>query len=238
MNILSIGNSFSQDAQAYVKGVFEAAGVEALAANLYIGGCTLVRHWNNAASDIADYELEINGQSVGRNISIREALDMCDWDVITLQESSARSVEIGHFTPYLPKLAEYIRARCKKAKIALMQTWGYNDEKLHVIKNLGFSTPEAMFDASEKCYAEAKEMIGADLIIPAGKAIKNLYMAQAHSHRDGQHASLGLGRYTLALTWLKALCGIEATGNSFRDFSEELTDEQIKLAWESADNAF
>ena len=47
MRILAIGNSFSQDAFKYLHKVAEAAGKEVTTVNLYIGGCTLERHWNN-----------------------------------------------------------------------------------------------------------------------------------------------------------------------------------------------
>ena len=41
MNILSIGNSFSQDAQRYLHDIAKADGVVLSAFNLYIGGCPL-----------------------------------------------------------------------------------------------------------------------------------------------------------------------------------------------------
>ncbi|MGN1128615.1 MAG: DUF4886 domain-containing protein, partial [Candidatus Flemingiibacterium sp.] len=44
LKVLSIGNSFSQDAQRWLHDIAAADGVELLAKNLYIGGCSLERH--------------------------------------------------------------------------------------------------------------------------------------------------------------------------------------------------
>ena len=73
--ILSIGNSFSQDAQAYFKQIANAGGLEVFSVNLYIGGCSLQTHWLNAREELSLYDLEQNGKSTGMKISIREALE-------------------------------------------------------------------------------------------------------------------------------------------------------------------
>ena len=50
MNILSIGNSFSQDAQRYLHRIAKSAGVEMNTFNLCIGGCPLEHHYNHMLS--------------------------------------------------------------------------------------------------------------------------------------------------------------------------------------------
>ena len=238
MNVLSIGNSFSQDAQAYLHGVCSSAGVDVYAVNLYIGGCPLVKHLNNIKGNLADYDLEINGKFSGQKISIADALNLAEWDVITLQEASARAVEIAHFEPYISEICRYIKEKCPNAKIALHQTWGYSDELIQTINDLGFKTPMDMFGAVEENYKKIAKEIKADMIIPSGNAIKYLLENGYSSHRDGQHASLGAGRYALALTWLKALFGISPIGNSFRGFAVEMTEDEILAAQRAADLAF
>lgn len=47
MKILSIGNSFSQDAQRYLHRLAKHEGVQLKTVNLYIGGCSLQRHYEN-----------------------------------------------------------------------------------------------------------------------------------------------------------------------------------------------
>ena len=56
IRILAIGNSFSEDAvENNLWNMLDAAGIPAIVANLYIGGCTLERHWNNSTADAAEY---------------------------------------------------------------------------------------------------------------------------------------------------------------------------------------
>ena len=72
-------------------------------------------------------------------------------------------------------------------------------------------------------------------MIPSGDAFEYLYTKGCKGiHRDTFHSSLGIGRYTLALTWLEALTGVSAIGNSFRDFDLPLTEEEICLCQSAA----
>lgn len=235
MKILSIGNSFSEDAQAYLKGVCDAQGLEITCANLFIGGCTLVRHYNNMKNDAADYVYAVNGESTNEKISIREALLRDSWDVVTLQESSSRSGEIAHFEPYIYELIAFVKELCPGAKIALQQTWGYGSKLLHTMKNLGYSSTEEMFDKVESTYKTIAERVGADYLIPSGRVLKRLHTEGYNIHYDGQHASRGIGRYALALTWMRVLFGAKAQGNSFRDFEVFVSREEIEAAWAAVD---
>ena len=227
MKILSIGNSFSVDAHAYLKGVCDAAGVEIYAANLYIGGCSLVRHYNNMISNADEYVLYVNGSSTEKNISIDDALDMDEWDVITFQESSLMSVRLANFEPYITHLIAHAKEKHPRAKIAIHQTWGYGNAALGTIKNLGFLTPEEMFDAVEKNYVAISKSVGADIFIPSGRVLKRLYAEGYNVHlEDGHHAGRGIGRYALALTWLKVLFGTGVRGNSFDNFEIPISNEE------------
>ena len=51
-------------------------------------------------------------------------------------------------------------------------------------------------------------------------------------HRDALHASLGAGRYLLALTWYKTLTGRDISNNDFNDFDEPVSPEQRKAVIE------
>lgn len=237
MKILSIGNSFSQDAQRYLRDVCDAAGVEIKNTNLYVGGCTLERHYNNMINGYEDYRLEEFGNDTGRMISLKEALLSDDWDIVTLQEASIRSTKIYNYEPYISELAKYVRKLCPNAKIALHVTWAYCESN-NTTKNLGFYRHTDMFSAIEECYAKIKEIIGADILIPSGKTVALLYDKGYTVHRDGQHVSYGIGRYALALTWLKVLFGVKVRGNGFRGFPDDviITEEEISAAQSVVDD--
>ena len=88
MNILSIGNSFSTDAQRYLHQIARADGFQLNCFNLFIGGCSLSHHYRNMLSGERAYELEMNGESTGFRVSLGEALLSRDWDIVTLQQVS------------------------------------------------------------------------------------------------------------------------------------------------------
>ncbi len=228
MNILSIGNSFSQDAQRYLHRIAAADGVKLNTFNLYIGGCTLSTHYRNMLSQKAEYTLEMNGVSTGFKVSLEEALLNRDWDVITIQQASPKSPKYETYQPYLDELVEYVRACVPKAKLALHQTWAYEQDSPRLTERMGYCDHEAMFRDIEAANAKAFQEMEAEILIPAGKVFAALN-GKEKLHRDTFHASLGFGRYALGLTWYKALTGNGVEDNAFRDFDEELTEEQIAL---------
>lgn len=91
MKILAVGNSFSQDATAYLQPMARAGGFPVQAANLFIPGCSLEMHWKNAESGEAAYSFQVDGEDTGRMASLRESLTETAWDVVTLQQTNAHS---------------------------------------------------------------------------------------------------------------------------------------------------
>ena len=56
IKLLTIGNSFSQDAvEQYLYELADANGDTIIIGNMYIGGCSLERHYRNSMSYSADY---------------------------------------------------------------------------------------------------------------------------------------------------------------------------------------
>ena len=57
IKILTIGNSFSEDAvEQHLHDIAKADGVKVIIGNMYIGGCSLERHLNNAKDNKAAYK--------------------------------------------------------------------------------------------------------------------------------------------------------------------------------------
>ena len=225
MKILSIGNSFSQDAQRYLHRLAKHQGVELKTVNLYIGGCPLRTHYLNILDDVAAYDFQFNGESTGLKVSIRQALRSDNWDYVTIQQASHESARFETYAPYLATVAEYVRKYCPTAKLLVHQTWAYENGSQRLLDH-GFSSEEEMFQAVEKAYEKACEQISADGLIPAGKAMLTLSRAGLPVHRDTFHAKFGYGRYLLGLVWFKYLTGRDISGDDFNDFDEPVTEEQ------------
>ncbi|MBR6633114.1 MAG: DUF4886 domain-containing protein [Clostridia bacterium] len=233
MNILSIGNSFSQDAQRYLHRIAKADGFTLNTFNLYIGGCPLSLHYRNMLSEERAYTLEMNGESIGFKVSLKDALLNRDWDVVTIQQVSNLSPYYETYQPYLDKVVEYVRLCVPKAKIAIHQTWAYEQGSQRMNVELGYNDHVDMFKDIEASYKKAAEQINADLIIPSGKLFQRLIEAGIEKvHRDTSHAGFGLGRYALGLLWYSVLSGNGVKNNTFCDFDEEISEADIETAKE------
>ena len=231
IKVLSIGNSFSEDAQRYLYGIARADGVSIKTVNLYIGGCSLERHYRNMLSGNAVYDFQINGiTGTGIKISIDDALLLDDWDYITVQQQSSRSCDPETFVPYIDSLCERVRLCCPKAKLLLLETWGYKEGSGMLLKE-GYEKHEAMFFDIKKAYKKISKRINADGIIYAGDAVllankegyENIY-------RDEFHMSRTFGRYMIGLVFYGTLTNNPIENNTFRDFDEPLSDTDIALA--------
>ena len=239
MKILSIGNSFSQDAQRYLHRLALHEGVQLKTVNLYIGGCSLRRHYLNILDDNAAYDFQFNGESTGLKVSIRQAIVSDNWDYITLQQASHESAKPDSYTPYLEELAEYVRVYCPKAKLLIHQTWAYETGSIKLANQERFATDAEMFAAVEDAYNKAAALIEADGLIPAGKAMLTAAQTGIEKiHRDTYHASLGAGRYLLALCWFKYLTGKDISENNFNDFDVPVTEEERKIVIGAVNSAF
>ena len=237
MKILSIGNSFSQDAQRYLRRLAKHQGVDMKTVNLYIGGCPLRSHYLNILDDTVAYDFQFNGESTGLKVSIRQALRSDNWDYVTLQQASHDSARFETYEPYLQALTAYVKKYCPTAKLLVHQTWAYENGSQKLI-NQGFATDEEMFAQVEKAYEKAYKMISADGLIPAGKAMLQRSKAGLPVHRDTYHANLGAGRYLLALVWFKYLTGYDISANDFGEFDGTVTDEQRKAVSDSVNAVF
>ena len=230
MKILCIGNSFSQDATRYLHAIARADGERFEVANLYIGGCSLERHYRNMLSNERAYILNYNGQSTGFSVSLEEALLNREWTVITLQQASPLSFNPKTYEPYLQALVAHVRHCQPHAKLYLHQTWAYADGSER-LSGVGYASADEMLCDIRKSYALAAESIRADGLIPSGELMARLLRSGIDRvHRDTFHASLGLGRYALALLWYRVLMEKDVCSNRFCDLDEEVAPVQIDVA--------
>lgn len=230
MNVLAIGNSFSQDATRYLHGIARADGASIEVVNLYIGGCSLERHYRNMMADARAYELQYNGERTGFFVSLKEALSNRRWDVITLQQASPASFDKESYFPYITALAEYVRGFSPKAKLYIHQTWAYEEGSDRLLAFGRFEHASEMRETLISAYDDVAREICADGIIPSGRLFGELLENGIEKvHRDTYHASKGLGRYALALLWYAVLTGNSVAENRFCDFDEPISQEEIAI---------
>ena len=222
MKLLSIGNSFSQDAHKWLYDVCKSAGKEIYNANLYIGGCSLYAHWNKWLSGEEAYDYEIKGKAV-RKISLKKALSAEKWDVITFQQVSGHSGMYDTYEPFLSDLYREVKAICPDALFLIQKTWAYETDCVLEGFAAYNNDQRKMYECLCGAYNKASESIGAELI-PTGDVIQYLRDNTAEFdykngglslNRDGFHLSYNYGRYAAALTWYCKLFGAKSTDVDF-----------------------
>lgn len=230
MKILSIGNSFSQDATRYLHQIAASCGIEIQTENLYIGGCPLKLHYQNIIDNVPDYELWVNGENTDKKVSILAQLQKENWDYITLQQASRFSVDYSTYQPYLNELVRFIKSHCPAAKLVIHQTWAYEDDS-QMLFDVGYKTGAEMFADVKAAYEKAAADVQPFSMIPSGELFRKLLDSGIEKiHRDTFHASLGLGRYALALLWYRFFTGNRVDDVTFCDFDEPIPGAEIAIA--------
>jgi hypothetical protein len=134
LKVLMIGNSFSISCLRHLPDVARACGADLDLASLFIGGCSLERHWRNveaAAKDATFRPYRFDRVRNGRRIvekgaaNIPDALAMDRWDVVTIQQASHQSWRKSSYHPWGDRLVAKIRAIAPQARIFVQETWSY-----------------------------------------------------------------------------------------------------------------
>ena len=237
MNVLSIGNSFSHNPQAYLHAIAEVDGFHLDCYNLFLGGNLLAHAYRNSLDNERICDLEMNGMNVGFRVSLKEALLNRTWDVVTLQQMSLDSVNYDTYQPYLERLVEFIRLCSPKSKIAIQQTWAYGKDCPLLKTELGYSDRAEMFTALKDAYARAAEDVKPDFFIPSGELFEEMLASGVNGmYSDGMHASRGIGRYSLGLLWYRILTGRAVDSLEFKPTREEISDSDIATAKKCVNN--
>lgn len=235
MHVLAIANSFGQDALQYLNQIAKADGVEIEAINLMIGGCSLERHAKLlrqieatpkrlSVDEWSDrfYSLEINGEDTGEYISLKEALQIRNWDVVTFQQASHYSGVEESFEPYLSELLGIVKRTNPEAKCYMHETWAYEVDSEHEGFNTYGRDQGEMYRRLNSAYTRHANTHGLDLI-PVGRLIQDLRADRSFNVakggislcRDGFHLDFTYGRYAAGLLWYRKLSGRSVLENSF-----------------------
>lgn len=213
LKVLTIGNSFSDDAMEYVYKIAKEAGIAHVElGNLRSNSCSLATHVSNAKSNSKAYMFRYwaDGATTWKDTgtwnsgahNMRDAVTLTDWDYIVFQQVSSDS---GNASTYddLSELIEYVEPLCPEAKLAWHVTWSMRSD----YASSGPSYSAIIKAVNEKITTNKK----IDVIIPCGTAIENAktsYLTKVQIQRDSKHLSYGMGRYIAGLTLVKALTGL------------------------------
>ena len=240
VRILSIGNSFSEDAvEQHLYDIAAADGQKVIIGNMYIGGCSLEKHLKNANENRAAYKyrkIGLDGVKVEtKKFTLEQALADEEWDYVSFQQQSGRSGIYETWKISLPDLLAYVKARVPAhTQMMIHQTWAYDPTSTHKdFKNYNHDQ-KTMYSAIMKTVKKVSKLTGIKMVIPSGSAIQNARTTILRDQvtRDGYHMHKIYGRYTVACTWYEAIFKRSVIGNSY--LPKDMTEEQRLAAQKSA----
>ncbi len=173
VRLLTIGNSFAENALTYLPELVAASGNKLVYAKANLGGCTMKRHWDHVEKYEADPTDKAGAPYGGGKFSLAQLLRQDTWDVVTIQQVSWQSHDLSTYDPYAENLCNYIRRHAPQATILLHQTWAYRvDDPRFVPANEGKEphTHAIMYEQVRQAYHTMAVKLGIG-VIPSGDAM-------------------------------------------------------------------
>lgn len=233
INILFIGNSFTQDATEHLPAMLTASGIDNVyMTRLFHGGYTLPEYLQNF-----DNQNICAARSSGpgsKGWSSDEKLDDCpadalksrEWDIVVLQEHSGRKEGWewpGTLKDALAGLIDRIRSAQPNhiPTIVYLMPQTYSNGS-NVLKNSFSDNRYYMF--STTCFVAQKVLENTliDIVISTGAMLENLRTTSLNIDngmqltRDSYHMDYGISRYGAACTVFKTLI-TPTTGKQLED---------------------
>ena len=171
LRILLIGNSFSQNASTYLPELTKEGGYELTIGHAEIGGCSLQKHWELAELNRLEPD-NPNGKPYKGGNSLRMLLADGKWDVVSMQQFSYLSGDVGTYKPYINYLYDLVKSMQPDAKIVMHQTWAYRSDS----KSFGRIASDKRAESEDVMYEKSREAyhtIARELnipVIPTGDA--------------------------------------------------------------------
>ena len=214
--VLTIGNSFAENASIYASEIAYANNQKMVFGYLKYPSCSLQRHWNDIQNNVSEFKFRVTNETgAGTTVAdgssttytIQQAIDYADWDVVVFQQESSNARYYNTFSPYLQNLIDYVEGELPEARLLFHQVWRWGEwqaDQFDLIK-----------EASERMHKD----YGLQLI-PSGLAFEyareQLGSATIINEDDGhyQHANR-YGQYIEGCCYVATIFGIEIDANTF-----------------------
>lgn len=175
IRLLTIGNSFAENALQNLPAIAKAGGKELIVFRANIAGSALDQHARHLRQAYAgepagraykNVQDPIHG-GPRRDFTLPEALELAPWDVVTIQQVSSQSHRRQSYEPHARQLIEAIRKHAPTAEIIIHQTWAYRAD--HEFYRDGSMDPERMHAGLRDSYLQLAKRHGLRLL-PSGDA--------------------------------------------------------------------
>jgi hypothetical protein len=234
VKLLTIGNSFADNATAFLPQMAKAGGHELTLFRANLGGHSFQQHVGYLRAfevDANDPKGHVyaakNAAGAQEKWSLRQALENQPWDVVTIQQVSNLSYKFETFQPDANVLIDYVHKNAPTAKVMILETWGYPADYL-AKSNFKDTTAETMPRAVKEAYAKLAAETGL-AIIPVGDAFQAALTQKPDLRLNmpaDKHANKA-GQYLGAAVLYEALFHDSAEANPFKP--ADVPDEDAKF---------
>ena len=186
VNVLTIGNSFTDSLAEFFPLAAESAGCKLKFQRANFGGCELERHWSYISAEEQSEICRIyNG-----GVKLKETLTRTEWDYVTIQQASHASWNWSTYLPFAQDIHDYVKKYAPGAEVLIQQTWAYHpyDPRIRPDGAWGFDQT-GMYERLTECYTRLAETL--DLrIIPSGYAVQKLRKLRPFQFMDYDPAQI------------------------------------------------
>ena len=247
LKILTIGNSFSRDAMAYVYDIALAAGAEEVyLGDLYIGSCTVAKHLTNAKEDNGAYSYFTNESDKWvehTKHKMSDAIKSQNWDFISIQQNSKNS-GVPEAYADLQELVNIVKSQATNPKVEIVwhMTWACAESYTGSLFANYQMSQEVMYnsivDAVKKGVFPIEDITR---VMPNGTVMQNIRSSYFGDNicRDGLHMALPHGRILAGITIVASTIGIDYDTIDLTDVHSKLEEDEkfVRVALESVKNA-
>lgn len=172
LRLFIIGNSFSQNASAFLPQLAKESGKMLIIGRAELGGHSLEQHWGYVEKAEANAD-DPKGKPYGGK-SLKMLLGEGKWDMVTIQQYSYLSADSSTYYPYASKLIAYVKALQPQARIVIHQTWAYRTDAKkfgRIAEGKTAMNQQEMWQKSRAAYHLLAKRINAP-ILPVGDAFQ------------------------------------------------------------------
>lgn len=207
LDILMIGNSFSICVCNFLPQIVKSSDKHSInLTSMYIGGCSLERHYNNINETLVNPDARqyaIRNEGYENDIapaldyaSINEMLSMRKWDIVTIQQASHFSTSYDTYQPYADFIINFIREKAPSAEIVIQQTWAYRSDDNRLRPNGEWQIDQSMMDKKLTIAYETLRENTDFRMIPTGRAVRYSRINTPEEKRFVPYEVADLSNYT------------------------------------------
>ena len=225
LKVLDIGNSYTEDATAYLSLIVDSLNVnvdDICVYKAYRGGASF-RDWYNVYHNKDNADYSISKVVGGLKANVKEGLGkpydgylfrrlLIDekWDLIIIHQYSGYSTAYNKWAGtgndgYLIDLLKIIRLFQPQCKLGFLLVHSYASDYKRNVEKSSLKRWNNIASVARKFARNYR----VDLVIPYGTAIQNLRATEYNNSMDltcdGTHLGLGLARYTAACCYYEML---------------------------------